>query len=78
MISIRKGLTKMEEELLFVINIIDFAYEKPLVKVAYAGSNMSRAYSVYHKCVGESDRTQVNLELVQGDNVQRLETHLYK
>ena len=65
------------ENLLFVVNVIDFAYPKPLVDIAYAGSNMDKAYHIYGKLVGCSDRIQVNLELVQGDNVKRLETHNY-
>jgi len=70
-------VTKIEE-LLFVINVVDFAYEKPIVKVAYAGADMNKAYSIYQKHIACSDRTQVNLELVQGDSVKRLETHHFK
>ena len=66
------------EDLLFVINVVDFAFEKPVVKIVYAGSDMNKAYSIYRYHVGCSDRTQVNLELVQGDSVNRLETHNYK
>lgn len=63
------------EDLILVVNLTDFAYPKPIAKVAYAGKNMNNAYSIYYQYAENEDRMQVTLDLVQGENVKRLETH---
>lgn len=69
--SDRKG-DKMET-MVFVVTVIDFAYKTPKVNIAYAGLDMQKAYDIYNSCVACSDRMQINLDLVQGENVRRLE-----
>lgn len=61
------------DELILVVYVVDLAYKKPKVNIAYAGSNMSKAYSAYNKQVVSSDRTQVSLQLVQNGTARELE-----
>lgn|GEM_PF-6674507 len=64
------------DEVIFVVNIQDFAYEKPMVKVEYAGKSARLAYESYDKATSCDDgKLRITLDIIEGAFSRRLKTH---
>lgn len=57
----------MKEELLFVVSVLDLAYNTPIMEIKYAGADMSKAEDIYYKNTGD-EKIITKLYLVQGKN----------
>lgn len=63
-------------DVIFVVNIQDFAYAKPMVKVEFAGRSAKQAYEHFNKAVSCDDgKLRITLDVVEGNFSKRLETY---
>lgn len=64
------------EEVIFVVNVQDFVYQKSLVEIAYAGKSARVAYEKFQMAVTCDDgHHRITLDVVEGAFSRRLETH---
>lgn len=64
----------MQKSLVFVVSVLDCAYNPPRLSIKYAGDDMSLANKTYQKFVSCSDRMNITLDLVQNHETKRLES----
>lgn len=65
----------MKHEVVFIVNVQDFAYQPSMFKIRYAGSSLSAAYEYLEKAKAQDDgKLRITLDAVEGTFVKRLET----
>jgi hypothetical protein len=62
-------------KVIFVVNVQDFAYAPPMLKIKYAGDSLVMAYTNFDLASQSDERYRVTLDAVEdGTFVSRLKT----